>query len=1213
MSAPHTLATLALLGLALTSAPAAAEDVYSYYVATNGNDAWSGLLPEPNAARTDGPFATLDRARRAVASLKQSLGGLPKPVEVLVRGGTYYLSTPLYFSRLDSGKPGCPIRYKAYPGEKPVISGGRAMSNWSPYSGGIYRCSVAGLNLNLCPIRQLFYKRQRQQLARYPNYDAADPIRGGYMLTRQPASNSKLIQWVCRPPDWVEYDVDVPAAGTYYLWTYCAGHPGTAALNVSVDGGASQGTQYLPTTDYLAFSWSPRGIAVNLPAGAHTIRFTSAAGHNGFYPDAWVFCDSQSYDPASGSTPPGAHVLRIEAEGFARKASVPISMDDARETIEIGYDPAPDIPEYHTTATLPVVHPSWASAPEAEFVVFTPDSVDWLTNVMRIAGADAAAGKITFSGSTLCSFTAGRRCYVRNVFQELDAPGEWYLDKATSTLYFWPPDGKKPANGDVVIGYLDRLIQLQGSSLGQVSYLEFQGLTFRDTTARELGGVEFPSDGGIRLIEAANCTFQGCRMVDLAANAVTLDVTCRNITITGCEICGAGACGILQPPTGGLSGAMLTGHHIYANDIHHVAQLHKGTGAIELYYGGNVIEHNYCHDLPRWGIVLPFVQGGQNIVRYNEIRRSCLETADCGPIHVSPNTGEGGEIDHNLIVDAPGLAANTSGTFHSPFSSWAIYIDCRAWGYNIHDNIVAGEFGGGFVIEGPRNIVENNFFINAAIYEGIPNYTPGITADNAVRRNVFYYTSPDAALYRLATDPATLLSGTQFDYNLVYHAGLPVTMSSGVSLAQWQAAGGDVHSAVGDPLFEDIGKEDYRFRAGSPALGLGIHPVDLTNAGLRAYPARTFYVSPDGNDADDGRSPSTAWASIDRGDRDGMLLPGDTVIVGAGAYTLAKPLSVCAGTPEKPITYKADGRVIVNSGSPQYALRIKSPARYIVLDGLEIHGGQSPLCLTDTTGNEVRNCRITDRTAGLAGALVQLTGCDSNKIHHNVIGPCSAAGTTGISDEGSLGDNKFYHNTIADVTDWGFSAVGGVSASGNEFRNNIIAKAAGGIRTSSASLAHSNNILYWITQSLYSGTSPGPSERTSSPLFFDGAGQDYRLRTGSPAIDAGIDVGLPYEGLKPDLGAIEYAPPFTAEAVSEIKAAADGSFVRLRGAVVSAGSGTFGGDVIYVQDQHRAAGIRVLSSVSFPPVSDGQTVTVEGTLTTVNGERAIRVLALTAA
>ena len=107
-----------------------AEEV-RFYVSVNGNDRWSGTLPAPNRAGTDGPFATLPRARNAVRRLRRSQGGvLKQPVTILVRKGTYFLTEPFVLTAQDSGTPACPVAYAAYRGEKPVISGGRPITDW---------------------------------------------------------------------------------------------------------------------------------------------------------------------------------------------------------------------------------------------------------------------------------------------------------------------------------------------------------------------------------------------------------------------------------------------------------------------------------------------------------------------------------------------------------------------------------------------------------------------------------------------------------------------------------------------------------------------------------------------------------------------------------------------------------------------------------------------------------------------------------------------------------------------------------------------------------------------------------------------------------------------------------------------------------------------------------------------------------------------------
>jgi len=115
-----------------------------FYVAPNGNDSWSGTLAAPNAANTDGPFATFDHARAAVQSLNK--GGLSQ-VTVQFRGGMYFLSATEQLTAADSGTAGtfAPellIVYENYPGEAPVISGGVRVQNWTNVSGNVWKTTL---------------------------------------------------------------------------------------------------------------------------------------------------------------------------------------------------------------------------------------------------------------------------------------------------------------------------------------------------------------------------------------------------------------------------------------------------------------------------------------------------------------------------------------------------------------------------------------------------------------------------------------------------------------------------------------------------------------------------------------------------------------------------------------------------------------------------------------------------------------------------------------------------------------------------------------------------------------------------------------------------------------------------------------------------------------------------------------------------------------
>ena len=96
------LVVILILSAACNNSPKIVADTTKadFYVSTEGSDDWSGALADANAQGTDGPFATLERARKAVQDLKKSES---KDIIVLIRAGLYKLKKTVVFGVEDSG------------------------------------------------------------------------------------------------------------------------------------------------------------------------------------------------------------------------------------------------------------------------------------------------------------------------------------------------------------------------------------------------------------------------------------------------------------------------------------------------------------------------------------------------------------------------------------------------------------------------------------------------------------------------------------------------------------------------------------------------------------------------------------------------------------------------------------------------------------------------------------------------------------------------------------------------------------------------------------------------------------------------------------------------------------------------------------------------------------------------------------------------------
>jgi parallel beta-helix repeat protein len=173
-----------LLTLLLAVAVARAAVAADWHVSPVGNDRWSGTRAAADAAGTDGPCATLERARDAVRAWRKSGGN--EPVTIHIHAGTYERRQTLMLGAEDSGTADAPVTWRAFGADRPLIVGGVAVSGWRPVAddkasnGKLLAADLAAQGLGKERIGQLLFAGTRQEMARWPNADPADPRGGGW-------------------------------------------------------------------------------------------------------------------------------------------------------------------------------------------------------------------------------------------------------------------------------------------------------------------------------------------------------------------------------------------------------------------------------------------------------------------------------------------------------------------------------------------------------------------------------------------------------------------------------------------------------------------------------------------------------------------------------------------------------------------------------------------------------------------------------------------------------------------------------------------------------------------------------------------------------------------------------------------------------------------------------------------------------------------------
>ncbi len=804
----------------------ARADGITLYVATNGNDAWSGVVAEPSDTGDDGPLATLIGARDAIRRMK-ARGPLQDPVTVLIRGGRYFIDEAVPFAYEDSGTKARPITYGAYPGEAPEFIGGRVIPGLLETPDGRMVAELPDVAAGDWYFRQLFCDGKRLTRARHPNVDPDDPYRKGFLYVERGLGGfGGGVGNIHNVGDWMDYIIDIPAAGEYIVWVrYGAlnapfGRDNMAGRTaLSVDGGEQVPLDNLPdTAGWRKMEWA-KNSPIKMPEGRHRLRWENLEG-GGLHLDAFAFTTDPAWQPRGETLPPvaeGAHLIEVQAEDYAEFHGPQLRAQSGCKTafrMRSG-----DIPA------------KWANTPGAEVHIFQSGSCRAYKQIVTLGDIDPETGVVQVSGPECTApLQAGDRYFIENLRAGLDAPGEWYLNRATGRLTIIPPAGYSETS-DIIAPSTGRIIEFNGTADRPVEHLRLRGLRFRVsqyTPDDGCGGYGMGNNGAVYLDSAAHCSISDCSFTGLGRYAVCINGGGDN-SITFNHISDSAQGGVLVL---GSARNVITDNH-----IHDIGVVYKHIGGVVLQGAGtddNLVGHNWIHDSSRYGITIK--NGGlRNVIEFNLVERTNLETYDTGAIEVTQqdrNLRSRSIIRNNIVADSIGYSSE----FEKPLRcGWGIYLDSFAGGYTVTDNICYRTSHGGIMLQGGKdNVIENNVFVDSTVYQvRISNFDSN-SEGLVLRRNVIYNTDAEPLLVSTGTVDGTVLT---MDENLYFCPVLEapkISSRSAADWAAWQAAGFDAHSVWADPLFVDPAHDDYRLQYGSPAFELGFNAIDTSSVGPRA-------------------------------------------------------------------------------------------------------------------------------------------------------------------------------------------------------------------------------------------------------------------------------------------------------------------------------------------------------------------------------------------
>ncbi len=351
-------------------------------------------------------------------------------------------------------------------------------------------------------------------------------------------------------------------------------------------------------------------------------------------------------------------LARWPNEGFVRTTS-------AENDITFGYDdPRPE---------------RWLKAPDAYAMGYWCHG--WSNQIVKIGRIDTENKKISVQETPPYGIRADKPYYVINLAEEIDAPGEWYLDHDKRILCLWPPSSIRDA--EVLLSTLTEPIV----SLKNAAYIRLEGLT-----------VEMGAADGIEIVGGHDNEVSHCVVRNVRKNGIALSGTRNGVTHS--TISGIGQTGVVV--SGGDRRQLTAGENFVRHcTIHDFGRWQRTYApAIRLDGVGHIAANNLLYDAPHSAILF---NGNEHLIERNEIHHVCYEVDDAGSIYCGRDWGlRGNVVRHNFFHHIKSNLPGSNGVH-------AVYLDDCASGITVFGNVFYAISGRAIMCGGGRdNTIDNN-------------------------------------------------------------------------------------------------------------------------------------------------------------------------------------------------------------------------------------------------------------------------------------------------------------------------------------------------------------------------------------------------------------------------------------------------------------------------------------------------------------------------